>query len=283
MGNIIDLHIHTTASDGADTAVEILETVRASGIQTFAITDHDTMDGALEMDGLDTSGLNYIRGVEFSCVTPYKKCHILGYGIDPKDPMLLDALDQCKTLRRRKVENRIRCWAEHFGIVLTEEESNWIHSQGSVGKPHFGKIILGRGMAPDMKTAIAQYVNTCKVPDERIDGNFAIRAIRHAGGIPVWAHPLGGENEKRLTRQEFYNQLAYLAQEGIQGLECHYSRYTWVEADFLVQQANRYNLLISAGSDYHGSNKPNLHAGQLNAEDTDVDLAQITLYDRLMK
>ena len=283
MGNTIDLHLHTTASDGADTAAEMLDTVRAFGIQTFSITDHDTMDVALEMARLDTSGLNYILGVEFSCVTPYKKCHILGYGVNPDDPVLLEALEQCKILRRRKVENRIRYWAEHFGIVLTEAEANWIHSQGSVGKPHFGKIILDRGMACDMKTAIAQYVNTCKVPDERIDGDAAIRAIVHAGGVPVWAHPLGGENEKRLTRQEFYHQLAYLADQGIQGLECHYARYTWAEADFLIHQANRYNLLVSAGSDYHGANKPNLHAGQLNVEDTEVPKEDITLYSRLLK
>ena len=181
------------------------------------------------------------------------------------------------------MENRIRYWAEHFDIVLTQAESDWIHAQGSVGKPHFGKIILGRGLAPDMKTAIAQYVNTCKVKDERIDGDWAIRAILHAGGVPVWAHPLGGENEKRLTRQEFYDQLAYLAQQGIRGLECHYSRYTWAEADFLVSQANRYGLLISAGSDYHGANKPNLHAGKLNEEDTVVPIQEITLWDALSK
>ena len=283
MGNIIDLHLHTNASDGADTPAAILETVRAEGIRIFSITDHDTMDGALEMAQLDTSGLRYILGVEFSSVTPHKKCHILGYGVDPQDPMLLEALEQCKTLRHRKVEGRIRYWAEHFGIVLTEEESNWIHSQGSVGKPHFGNIILGRGLAPDLKTAIAQYVNTCKVPDERIDADFAIRAIVHAGGVPVWAHPLGGENERRLTREEFYAQLDYLAKAGIQALECHYSRYTWVEADFLVDQAKRYDLLISAGSDYHGANKPNLHAGKLNEEDTPVALEDITLYQALMK
>ena len=283
MGNIVDLHLHTAASDGADTAAELLAAVRAAGIQTFSVTDHDTMDGALEMKELDTTGLRYILGVEFSCITPHKKCHILGYGVDPEDPMLLEALAECKTLRRRKVEGRIRYWAEHFGIVLTEEESNWIHSQGSVGKPHFGNIILGRGLAPDLRTAIRDYVNTCKVPDERIDGAFAIQAIRHAGGVPVWAHPLGGENEKRLTMDEFYAQLAYMAAHGIQALECHYSRYTQEEAAFLVEQAEKYGLLISAGSDYHGANKPNLHAGKLNEEDTTVALEDITLYPMLVK
>lgn len=283
MGNKIDLHLHTNASDGADTPQELLDIVHAADLDMYAITDHDTIDGMLAVDALAAGDPGYIRGVEFSCVTPYKKCHILGYNFDPNAPLFQEALAQCKALRHEKVEGRIRYWAEHFGIVLTEEESNWIHSQGSVGKPHFGNIILNRGLASDLKTAIANYVNTCKVPDKRIDADLAIRAIREAGGVAVWAHPLGGENEKRLTREEFYAQLDYLAKEGIQGLECHYSRYTWAEADFLTAQAEKYGLLISGGSDYHGSNKPNLHAAKLNAEDTDVPPEALTLCQLLKK
>ena len=281
MHNLIDLHLHTNASDGADTPAALLETIRAEGIHTFSVTDHDTMDGALEMETLNLDGLQYIRGIEFSCVTPHKKCHILGYGFDHNDPLFQEALDLCKQLRRKKVEGRIRYWAEHFGIVLTEEESNWIRSQGSVGKPHFGNIILNRGLAPDLRTAIKDYVNTCKVPDERIDAEMAVKAIVHAGGVPVWAHPLGGENEKRLTKAEFYAQLDYLAKLGVRALECHYSRYTWVETEFLLDQAKKYDLMVSAGSDYHGANKPNLHAGKLNEEDTIVEPDQLSLYQHL--
>ena len=98
MSNKIDLHLHTNASDGADTPAALLETIRAEGIHTFSVTDHDTMDGALEMETLDLEGLHYIRGMEFSCVTPHKKCHILGYGFDHKDPLFQEALDLCKQL-----------------------------------------------------------------------------------------------------------------------------------------------------------------------------------------
>ena len=85
MKNMIDLHLHTTASDGADTAPELLEQVRTAGLRIFSVTDHDTIDGALEMEALVPEGLHYIRGIEFSCITPLKKCHILGYGFDPND------------------------------------------------------------------------------------------------------------------------------------------------------------------------------------------------------
>lgn len=281
MDNIIDLHIHTTASDGADTAPALLEQIRAAGIRIFSVTDHDTIDGALEMEALVPAGLHYIRGIEFSCITPLKKCHILGYGFDPRDPLFREALTLGVRLRQEKLERRIAFLAEQFGIVLTPEEEQWLRSQKSPGKPHFGRIIVNRGLAPDLRTAIRNYVNRCKLGNDRIDAAVAINAIVHAGGIPVWAHPLGGEGEKRLTKAELQAQLAYLISCGIRGLECHYSRYTREEAAYLAEQARASGLLISGGSDYHGANKPNLHLGKLGEEDDAVPLSALTIYPRL--
>ena len=281
MENIIDLHIHTNASDGADTAPALLEQIRAAGIRIFSVTDHDTIDGALEMEALVPAGLHYIRGIEFSCITPLKKCHILGYGFDPGDPLFREALALGVRLRQEKLERRIAFLAEQFGIVLTPEEEQWLRSQKSPGKPHFGRIIVNRGLAPDLRTAIKNYVNYCKLGNDRIDAAVAINAIVHAGGIPVWAHPLGGEGEKRLTEAELQAQLAYLISCGIRGLECHYSRYTREEAAYLAEQARASGLLISGGSDYHGANKPNLHLGKLSEEDDAVPLSALTIYPRL--
>lgn len=281
MGNSIDLHIHTTASDGADTAPALLEQIRAAGIRIFSVTDHDTMDGALEMEKLVPAGLHYIRGIEFSCITPLKKCHILGYGFDPSDAVFQETLALGVRLRQEKLERRIAFLAERFGIVLTAAEEQWLRSQNSPGKPHFGRIIVDRGLAPDLRTAIRNYVNPCKLGNNRIDAAAAIRAIVHAGGIPVWAHPLGGEGEKRLTREEFQAQLAHLIACGIRGLECHYSRYSREDAAYLAEQAHTRGLLVSGGSDYHGSNKPNLHLGKLSEEDDTVPLSALTIYPQL--
>lgn len=275
--NTIDLHIHTTASDGSDTVSELLEKLKTASIHTFSVTDHDTMDGALEMDTLVPADLRYIRGIEFSCITPRGKCHILGYGYDPADPVFLDALDQGRKLRQEKLLRRIAGLESEFGITLTEEECRWLHSQKSPGKPHLGKILVTRGLAPDLKTAITTYINPFDRGSDRIDAATAIRAIAHAGGIPVWAHPLGGEGEKRLTEAEFFAQLELLAALGIRGMECYYSRYTTAEAAFLEEQAQNHDLLVSAGSDYHGSNKPNLYLGKLNTEIKDVDPRRITI------
>lgn len=110
MGNSIDLHIHSTASDGSDSVPELLEKLNAKGIRIFSITDHDTMDGALEMDKLVSGDLCYIRGIEFSCVASHGKCHILGYGFDPGDSAFLDALELGRQLRQEKLYRRSAFW-----------------------------------------------------------------------------------------------------------------------------------------------------------------------------
>lgn len=283
MANYIDLHLHSIASDGSDTITELLEAVKDAKLCTFSVTDHDTMEGTLEMEQIVPKDLHFIRGIEFSCITPYQKCHILGYNFDPTDTVFLDALNRGINLRQEKLHRRIEFFRKQFGIELTQEENDWLFSIKSPGKPHFGKIFVDRGLAPDIRTAIEQYVKKCKDGNDRIDASTAISAILHAGGVPVWAHPLGGEGEKRLTREEFQLQLDTLIAYGIHGMECYYSRYEQDDIDFLVNQAKKHHLLISGGSDYHGQNKPNLHIGKLNVEDMDVDNTALTLYNYLSK
>jgi predicted metal-dependent phosphoesterase TrpH len=244
------------------------------------VTDHDTIDGALAMEALLPAGISYIRGVEFSCVSPGGKCHILGYGYDPAHPVFRAALQEGSQLRREKLENRIIHLREKFGIRLTEEELRWLRSLKSPGKPHLGRILADRGLAPDLSTAIKTYLNLPNEGSDRIPASLAIRAIAHAGGIPIWAHPLGGEGERQLSKEKFHAQLETLLSAGLQGLECFYSRYGKPEADFLMEQADRRGLLISGGSDYHGANKADLHLGKLSAEDSPVDPGRLTVCSR---
>ena len=285
MSNQIDLHLHTNISDGSDTVRELYNKIKAAGIHFFSVTDHDRMEGTLEMEQLikteNSSNLSFVRGIEFSCITSVKKCHILGYNFDPSNQEFLDTLAYGIHLRQEKTQKRIDYWKNERGIELTKEEADWLYSVKSIGRPHFGQIILNRGLAPDLKTAIKDFVSPCKVGNDRIDASVAIDAIQSAGGIAVWAHPLGGEGEKRLTREEFYNQLKELIQCGIQGLECYYSRYSQEDISFLLDEAKKHTLLISAGSDYHGDNKPNLHIGKLSKDDMDIDKNSLSLYHKL--
>lgn len=283
MHNLFDFHLHTNVSDGSDTVEELYHKIKAANVHTFAVTDHDVMEGSLAMENLTENDpeITYIRGIEFSCTTYVKKCHILGYNFDPSDEYFLDVLAEGRRLRQEKTEKRIRFWEEELNIILTPEELSWLKMQKSPGKPTFGKIILDRGLAPDMPAAIKQFLNPCKIGSSRISAEKAIAAISHAGGISIWAHPLGGEGEKRLTKEEFYLQLDTLMKSGIHGLECYYSRYSQEDISFLVETANKYNLLISGGSDYHGTVKANLHIGKLSEDNMTVSLENLTFLDSL--
>ena len=258
----VDLHIHTTASDGADTPRALAEKIAAAGLRLFSVTDHDTIAGALEMEKLVPQGVRYIRGVEFSCVSPAGKCHILGYGYDPDHPALLEALAEGRRLRLEKLDRRLEQLKRDHGIELTEDERSWLLSLGSPGKPHLGQIIRRRGLAPDLDGAIRGFIRDVPGRD-RIEAKLAIEAITAAGGFPVWAHPLGGEGEKRLTEEKFESLLETLLGYGLRGLECRYSRYGRKESEFLLDHAEHLGLVPTGGSDYHGSNKKDIQLGQL--------------------
>ena len=263
-----DLHIHTTASDGSDTPAQLAERVREAGLELFSVTDHDNIAGALAMEALIPAGVGYIRGVEFSCVSPGGRCHILGYGYDPAHPRFRAALEEGARLRREKLERRIEHLRQKFGVDLTDEELSWLHSRKSPGKPHLGKLLLARELAPDLNSAIQAYLSGVPGRD-RIDAKTAIEGIRASGGIAVWAHPLGGEGEQRLTEAEFEAQLAVLMAGGIQGLECRYSRYSSAESELLLRSARTHGLIVTGGSDYHGTNKQGIRLGDLGTEPGD--------------
>ena len=266
MRSLIDLHIHTTASDGSDSPAELARKV--AGLRIFSVTDHDTIDGALQMENLVPQGTVYIRGVEFSCVSPAGKCHILGYGYDPRHPALLAALEEGRTLRLEKLQRRLEALRAHFGIILTDDELSRLYSLNSPGKPHLGKILLDRGLEETLDGAIQTYLKIRVPGRDRIDAGGTIAAIEKAGGRSVWAHPLGGEGEKRLTPEKFEDQLQTLLAAGLKGMECHYSRYSREEIQFLRDRAAAHGLTVTGGSDYHGINKRDLELGMLSMEDT---------------
>ena len=281
MASTVDLHIHTTASDGSDSPALLLENLKKAGITTFSITDHDTIDGALEMEKLVTDEFRFIRGIEFSCETPAGKCHILGYAFDPGHPAFRAALAEGAALRQEKLRERLAFLEETLHIRFTEEELSWISGLKSPGKPHFGKLLVDREISPSIDAAIQTYINPHKPRRDRIDGSTAVSAILRSGGIPVWAHPLGGEGEKRLTVEQFQAQLHYLMGLGIQGLECHYSRYSQSDIQFLTSQARTHGLLVSGGSDYHGIHKRDLPLGKLCTDNTPPASEALTILKKL--
>ncbi len=263
--NDTDLHMHTSYSDGSDSVCELLDKILATAIHTFSITDHDSILGNNEMiELIKTQGINinYIPGVELSCVSPKGKCHILGYNYDNTNIDLLNLLDNVKNLRRNNLDKRIDFLKEVYSIAFDKEEIDWLYSLNNAGKPHLARLLIKKGYATTVSEAITRYLLACDTVSAKIEASKAIKTIIGAGGIPVWAHPLGGEGEKRTSLEDFNSLFNELLSLGIKGLECYYSRYTYEEIDFLKETAASNGLITTGGSDYHGLNK-NIALGTL--------------------
>ena len=249
----VDLHIHSSYSDGSDSIPKLAEKIKQAGLETFSLTDHDTIEGCREMEAVFKSG--FIPGVELTCLCGAIKCHILGYGIDIENPELTALIDKGKILRRQKLDTRINYLKDKWNIELTSDEKEWLYSRKSVVKTHLANVLVKRGLADNNIDAMRKYLDGCKTGNTRFEGREAIDIIKHSGGIAVWAHPLGGEGERHMTQEEFLPKLEVMKSFGIQGLECFYSRYNKTEIGFLVNCAQKNNLVITSGSDYHGTNK----------------------------
>ena len=276
----IDLHIHSNNSDGSDSIKELIQVIVDAKIDIFALTDHDTVAGCEEMSKLVPSNIKFIPSIELTCKADSVKCHILGYNCDYKNKTLLDLIEKGKVLRKNKLETRIKYLKDTWNIVMTQKELDWLYARKSVVKTHLANIIVNRGLAKNNLEAMDKYLEGCKAGDTRFTGIEAINAIISAGGKPVWAHPLGGEGEAHISEEEFYKRFEVMKSIGIQGLECHYSRYDKKEAEFLVKVAKENGLFITGGSDYHGSNK-DIPIGKLNVENSFVDAKDLDILNTL--
>lgn len=271
-----DLHLHSNNSDGSDTPQELLQKVLDANIEIFALTDHDTVAGISPMKSIVPSNVKFIPGIELTSKARGIKCHILGYNIDENNSTLLELIEKGKQLRKIKLETRIKYLKDVWDIELNKEELDWLKARKSVVKTHVAKILVDRGLAKDNIEAMKKYLEGCKTGNTRFDGEEAINTIKISGGIPVWAHPLGGEGEEHLGKDEFLPRLKTMIECGIQGLECYYSRYSDSEIEFLKDCANKNGLHITGGSDYHGTNKTVI-LGQLNINNTPVDSKELNI------
>lgn len=273
---IADLHIHSKYSDGSDSIEDLAKKIKLAGIKYFALTDHDTIEGCELMESVIDKEIKFIPSIELTCIVDSIKCHILGYNCDYKNSILLNLIKKGKILRKNKLETRIHYLKETWDINLTQEELDWLYSRKSVVKTHLANILVKRNLAPDNISAMKKYLDGCKSGDTRFTGEEAINAILSSGGIPIWAHPLGGEGEVHITKEDFLNKLETMKCYGIKGIECYYSRYNLEEIEFLTKIAKEQNLLITGGSDYHGKNK-DIPLSKLNTDNIPVEKDNLTL------
>lgn len=278
----VDLHMHSTASDGTDTPEELLKNIRQNGITTFAVTDHDTIEGAMQMEKLAHDGVTFIRGIEFSSKAPSGKCHIVGFDYDPQNEDFVKAIEMGRSLRKEKFEARLSFLQNEIKVPFTEEELAELRRMTSVGKPHLANIMIKKGFAVDKKDAIENYIDKCPTKNTRIPAEIAVKAILSAGGIPVWAHPLGGDGNRPKPEEQFKAMLEELTGYGMLGMECYYSTYTMPQTEWLTVKAHEKNLLISGGSDYHGRNKA-IPLGKLNQDNEGIPAEKLTVLRSILE
>ena len=254
----IDLHVHTTESDGTATPAEAVRLASAAGLRAIAVTDHDTASGfpAAAAEG-ERLGVEVVPGIEIS--TTYNgPVHILGYFIDPGSPALGEVLDW--VLRDRNERNRriaARMAADGLPVDYDEMRARF---GASIGRPHFAELLVELGLARDVRDAFDRYVEKGRRYYEArhfLSIEKAIGLIRDAGGVPVLAHPF----QYRLNDEGRRELLEHCVNYGLEGLECRYSGYDEEKTAYLLSLADEFHLQPTGGSDFHGSVKPHIALG----------------------
>ncbi len=257
----VDLHIHTTASDGSLSPGKIVRKAYEMGYSAIAITDHDTIDGINEAKSVgENIGLEVIPGIEINTEFKKHEVHILGYFIDQFNQELLVKLDEVKKARINRVKKIINKLND-INIDISEEEVFSLSDGGAVGRSHIARILHEKGYVNSFSEAFDKYIAIGKVAyveRYRLTPNEAIELIENAGGIPVLAHPALIKNDKIV--KEIINM-------GVKGLESYYYEHDLQDTKKYLKIAKKNKLLITGGSDDHGpGNKDGLRLGKMKLD-----------------
>lgn len=257
----VDLHLHTTASDGVMSPSEIVRYAKARGLHAIAITDHDTIDGLEE--GLSEGkriDFEVIPGIEISAEHSPGSMHLLGFFLDIHHPLLnekLKYLQKARAERNPKIAERFK----QLGIDITYEEVKRASGGGQVGRPHFAQVLLEKNIVTSFQEAFDRFLKKgapAYVDKLRFTPKETIYLINEAKGVAVLAHP------KTLNLKgylELETLIVRLIEEGLKGIEVYYPEHSPLEVAKYKTLAERYNLLVTGGTDYHGIEKNGMEIG----------------------
>lgn len=260
MGHV-DLHLHTTASDGVLSPSEIVRYAKAKGLQAIAITDHDTIDGCEEgLSEGERIGFEVIPGIEISAEYSPGSMHILGFFLDIHHPLLNERLEY---LQKARAERNPKMVAKlnQLGMEVTYEEVLKASGGGQVGRPHFANVLLEKKYVRNFQEAFERFLKKgapAYVDKFRFTSKEALHFIHEARGVAVLAHPntLGVKRYSELEKL-----VLQLVDEGLKGIEVYYPEHSAVEVAQYKNLADRYSLLSTGGTDYHGIEKNELDIG----------------------
>ena len=256
----VDLHTHSTASDGMLTPTELVEYAAQKQLAAIALTDHDTLDGIKEAKAAgEKYGIRVISGAEFSAVYENISLHIVGLFLPEDSEEINNRLAYMKNARLTRNEKMLKNLAED-GIVITMEELKTAFPDRIISRAHIAQLMTEKGYVGSKNEAFDRYIgDRCHayVKKESLTPEETIKLIKNAGGIAVWAHPLlcklSDKNLKKMT--------GILKEYGLDAIEAYYSSHSPSDTKYIKTVAAQYGLKLSGGSDFHGSIKPGLDLG----------------------
>ena len=254
---LIDLHTHSTASDGTFSPEGLVLEAAKKQLKYLSLTDHDTIDGLSQITSIPDE-LIFINGVEISAEFP-KTLHILGYGFDAKNAELNSTLKELQNFRLNRNKKMIENM-KALGFDITLEELEKEAGGEVIGRPHFANLFARKGYVSCYQEAFDKYLDKGKplyMNKKRLHPKIAIQLLLDAGGIPVIAHPY----QTKLSNNELEELIVELTVFGLMGIEVFYSQHTQDQVKFYKYIADKHSLLITAGSDFHGSTKPHIKLG----------------------
>ena len=249
---LVDLHLHTTASDGRLSPTQLVALLAKQGLQVAAITDHDSTEGLAEAFSAAESfpNLTIIPGIELSCDLPGNEIHVLGYFIQYDDVQFQGILTNFRQGRRKRAQQMVQKLDE-LGIKIEWERVQELAGDGAVGRPHIAQAMVEKGYINVPQEAFVTYLGrngSAYVERERLSPEDSIGLIRRLGGVPVLAHPTYIKDPEDMIES--------LKEVGLLGMEAYYAKYSTEEIKELVDMAHRHNLLPCGGSDYHAFGTP---------------------------
>lgn len=256
----LDLHLHTTHSDGSCTPTEVVNMAHRAAVTALAITDHDITTGIAEAIAVGQQcGIEIIPGVEISSLAGSSEVHILGYFLDWQD---FDLLERLKTLRdaRHRRNPQIIERLQTLGIGITYDEVRSLAGTDSIGRPHIARVLMDKCVVASAKEAFDRFLAEGKpayVPRELPSPAEAIRWIKAARGLAVLAHPTW----VRVAEQPLIDLVRQLKADGLDGVEVYYSTHAARQTREYLSLAQQLGLLVTGGSDFHGLTKPDIEVG----------------------
>jgi predicted metal-dependent phosphoesterase TrpH len=257
----LDLHLHTTHSDGSLAPVEVVNLAHKAGVTALAITDHDITTAIPEAtEAGRTLGIEVIPGIEISSLLGDSEIHVLGYFLNWQDPLLHERLVTLRASRHRRnpmIVERLQA----LGIDITYDEVRAVAGSDSVGRPHIARVLMDKGVVTSAKNAFDRFLANGKpayVPRDLPVPSEAIRWIKDAQGLAVLAHPTWVKTTEDSTLASLVKQLKA---DGLDGIEVHYSTHTPRQMREFLSLAKQVDLLVTGGSDFHGVTKPDIEVG----------------------